>query len=706
MSFGLAAFLTRKSLVHHRTIAIITIAGVSIGMSVMATILVVDHNTRRAESHLQRRLEKPRAKATSSPFVPPIERFTMIPASPAKRAKPSVSVPTQRGEAVSVGAGSDESRLGEEDYQAMRLAVRTASLLAFAIGTVVVFYTMRFSVSARSREFALIRCLGAHRGEMARSLVFEAAILGGVGTLLGLLAAIPIGATLLRFGITTTGRSSVAGFDLPGQELALFALIGMVVALAGVFGPARSLLRLDVRDVLEPRFLAEDAREGATRTPGLIWLLLPIALAAYLVSRPFLQAWFTVFVFFVVESVVAVGFAVAVLWWVKPVLRAMIRLGEHLLHRVYPLESLLTARHMSFTSDRLAFSVIAVVLVFSMLTALHSITAALKYEIEQWAQLALYPYTFSQQRGERPLDAEAITKLEDESLAIFRLSKIVNGVFPIRLIDGGDLNRFRVRQGKEIMGPGEVILSSTLANHFGAKAGDRLEIVANGEPFSFSVLEVSDEYGFYPQSNQYINLRSFALFTDGNPLFEGNLERTLGRYAAMRRLDGDERLDADELAILAPYYEAQLGGGRSGRRQKREIDRDFLIFDYILAMTVLLSAIGIVNAMLIQIRARSREFSLYRVVGMTPTQVARLLVIEGMITGGVGGALALVLGSLLGAISVAFLDRFTLFSLDFVMSPVTLVVVFLGAVFVNSVSALYPARKATQISSAESLHYE
>jgi ABC-type lipoprotein release transport system permease subunit len=55
---------------------------------------------------------------------------------------------------------------------------------------------------------------------------------------------------------------------------------------------------------------------------------------------------------------------------------------------------------------------------------------------------------------------------------------------------------------------------------------------------------------------------------------------------------------------------------------------------------------------------------------------------------------------------VSFLDRFTLFDLEYAASLSTMVLVFLGAVAVCCVSAIYPAVKATQISSAESLHYE
>ena len=71
-------------------------------------------------------------------------------------AEPSAFVPTQEGAALRADHAAREP-VGEEDYQAMRLAVRLGSLLAFGVGAVIVFYTLRFSVSIRARETSLHR---------------------------------------------------------------------------------------------------------------------------------------------------------------------------------------------------------------------------------------------------------------------------------------------------------------------------------------------------------------------------------------------------------------------------------------------------------------------------------------------------------------------------------------------------------------------
>ena len=160
------------------------------------------------------------------------------------------------------------------------------------------------------------------------------------------------------------------------------------------------------------------------------------------------------------------------------------------------------------------------------------------------------------------------------------------------------------------------------------------------------------------------------------------------------------------MEALRPNYRVVGRGWDMGRWQQQEIDRDFLIFDFILIMTVILAAVGVANSILIQVYARERELSVLRTVGVSRGQTARLLLVEATVIGMVGAVLSLVLGHTVGAISVAFLDRFTLFDYQFVVSVRAGLWIALLAVATCCVAAIYPALVADRISSAESLHYE
>jgi ABC-type antimicrobial peptide transport system permease subunit len=204
-----------------------------------------------------------------------------------------------------------------------------------------------------------------------------------------------------------------------------------------------------------------------------------------------------------------------------------------------------------------------------------------------------------------------------------------------------------------------------------------------------------------------VDLKSYAVFSDGNPLFRDNLETTLGRYGAARPLD--ERRGfwrGIGYDALYPFYLRTGYGIVRGYYQRCEIDRDFLIFDFILAMTVILAGIGVANTMLIQVHAREREFSVLRTLGMGGGQVVRLLLAEGVIVGLVGALLAALVGNALGAVSVSFLDHFTLFEYGLHVSMRATAVISAICLFTCLIAALYPAFVATRTSSAESLHYE
>jgi len=121
---------------------------------------------------------------------------------------------------------------------------------------------------------------------------------------------------------------------------------------------------------------------------------------------------------------------------------------------------------------------------------------------------------------------------------------------------------------------------------------------------------------------------------------------------------------------------------------------------------LVLAAIGVTNTMLIQVRARQREFAVLRTVGMDRWQVLRMLLLEGLLIGTVSALLALIIGSLLAVVSVVFLDRFTLFEYHFSFSWRDTFWISALALVTCCISAIYPALGATKVSAAESLHYE
>ncbi len=707
MNIRLALLLAWRSLCHHRTVALATVLGVAIGMTVVGAILIVDRNSVEPRSRARPPADLSRFSATTRDLpAKRILRVSIERAHSTPTASQLSDFPTQRGQAPSDLLEDSPAQRGEADYQAMRLAVRLASLMAFSVGAIIVFYTMRFSVASRSRELSLLLCLGEERRNVVLSLLFEAALLGLAGTTAGLLLALPAARLLIAAGISTTGGIPSPGFALPMAELGGMFLLSVIISLLGAAGPARTLYKLKIVEVLQPRFISPGIDERNLHIFGFGWLMPPLMAAAYLALRPFMQSWLNVVQFFILEVLFAAGFAVAVLWWMTPLLRGVIGLAEWTLRPWLPLQALIVGKRLQLTSRKLVFTVAGVTLVYSQLIALHDITRSLKYEIEKWSREALAPYVFLERNLRKNGDMDSPRKTaENRNLHLFRMSQKVPGEMPFRLVAAADVNPYLTAGGRPMLGPGRALASRTLAAHYALSPGDRLVIHAESEDHRFVISEISDDIGFFAEDGQYVDLRSYFVFSDGNPLFAGEMEQTLGDYAAVRKRHGG-RVNAADLAALRPGYRPVTEGWTMSKGRLKEIDRDFLIFDFILVMTVLLAIIGVANGILIQVLAREREFSVLRTVGVSRAQTTSLLLVEGAVIGIVSALLAIVLGHIVGAISVSFLDRFTLFSYEFVFSPQASALVLLLAVATCCLAAVYPAVVANRISSAESLHYE
>lgn len=717
----LALILALKSLKHHRIIALATIFGIAIGMCIVSTILIVDHNTAHTDIVKEKLTgnisireypadQKEQQTQLRRTITLPIKRIEFV-----KAEQHSVDIPSTFGSAIPSQRLSNPitevdpvTPKGEEDYQTMRLAIRMASMLGFFIGAIIVFYTMRFSVLSRQREFSLLRCLGEHPHNIALSLMFESIFLGFLGTLTGLIAAYPAARGLLSLGISTTGRSPATTFSLPVGELNLMAGISISIALLGIITPVKSLYRMQISQSLQPRFAADGLNKNDFRLNGFSWLIPPLLLTSYLTMRPFLESWLSVVYFFMFEATFLVLLMLATLWWTRPFLRLSIRLIELTLRPFMPLETLLTVRRIRLTSHKFVFSIIGVILVFSLLNGLHAITRALKDEIYQWSSEAIVPYFFFKRNYRSLLSDTELKQIENHhGVYFFRLSQKVEGSLPIRLIDSGDFNRYRIAEGKPLFGPGQVILSKTLAARFGTNVGDYLRLDTTSKQYHFKIVDISDTVGTFAEDGQYVDIKSYALFSDGNPLFRNNLELTLGEYGVLRSANKKRPyLRMWQRDILYPFYNFKKSGRDLKNWQMIEIDKDFLIFDFILLMTIILACIGIVNTLLIQVHSRGRELSVLKTNGVSRFQTMRLLLVEGLVIGIVGAALSVLLGIALGKVSVAFLDHFTLFRYEYIWSAKATAAIFLFAVFTCCLSAIYPAFVATRISTTESLHYE
>ena len=671
---------------------IAAILGVAMGTATVSVVVVLDVNTVNAES----------ASWSSNPD--------------ADRMPDTITLTGARAGGAPVAPKSAKEET-HEDYQVMRSAIRLGSLSAFLVGALIVFFTFGVVVDRRKREVALLRSLGALPQQVAAIFVREALLIGLVGAALGFVATIPMAWLAAKAGITTTGRARIAMARLvfPWGKMAVIALVGALMALLGVLRPARDVLRLDVPQTLRPRFLEREGPKAlAQRTRGITLVTLPFAMLVYLLMRPFFRNALPSLTFFVIEAAFVCVAFLATLMLVPDLVQRLGGLLVRSLPRGPAAERLLTQRRVELMGHELAWSVSGVMLVFSLLLALHISTHALKREVEIWADGAIGNDLFVVPSLPKERVDAAFASLPPDELVV-HFSTRTPWPNAVHAVVSSELVALAKTRGRpelvamaERLGPGKIILSKMMARRYRVQAGESIDLSGRGGSRRLTIVGVTDDIGYTPQVGPYRNSKTYGVLDAADEALIAPYVQPVGAVmvVAGAQRPAVQRWSA-QVARDRSLRRLNLTSGAAFKRSRvRETDRDFVIFDLILALTSILAAVGIANQMVLSVHGRQREIALYRVLGMMPRQVRRLILMEGAFLGLLGGGLAALLGVPLGYASIGALRSVSAFEVEFQLPVSYVLVTIVGSVMIALLASIHPAARAARIDSAESVHYE
>ncbi|MDQ3128042.1 MAG: ABC transporter permease [Chloroflexota bacterium] len=137
---------------------------------------------------------------------------------------------------VATVAGAVDSALGQ--VFGLFDALALVAVIVAALGIV---NTLTVSVLERVRELGVLRAAGMTRGQVRRTVVVEAGILGIVGSILGIVAGLVAGAILV---VMANGGRLI--LDVPWTSILVAVGLGLGVSMAAAWYPARLASRLAI----------------------------------------------------------------------------------------------------------------------------------------------------------------------------------------------------------------------------------------------------------------------------------------------------------------------------------------------------------------------------------------------------------------------------------------------------------------------------
>ena len=130
-------------------------------------------------------------------------------------------------------------------FNALISSVNALLGLAVIIAVFGIVNTLILSVTERTPEIGLLRSIGMTRGQLRRSIRSEAVIVSSDGTVIGIVFGL-----FVAWAVTQPLFADGEHFSWPLRELALVALLGVIIGIIASVIPAWRASRLDVLDAV------------------------------------------------------------------------------------------------------------------------------------------------------------------------------------------------------------------------------------------------------------------------------------------------------------------------------------------------------------------------------------------------------------------------------------------------------------------------
>lgn len=572
----------------------------------------------------------------------------------------SAALAARLGPEVQVQDAGGRRREAAGLLAAFRLNLTALSLISLVVGLFLIYSSVQAALVRRRAEFGLLRALGATAGQVLAIILAEAALLGALGTALGL----PLGWWVARQGVATVSAtltniyllSEIERLTLPAALVWLAAAIGVGGALAGALLPALDMSRRHPRALLAPFTLHERTSRLAPRLALAALALAVLTLVWWFVAgRALRWSGFALGAALLVALPLSTPFFLRTLCARVPVAR----LGV-----AYSL------RNLALRLGTSAFALAALAVAVSMLIAVTLLIGSFRRTLETWigetvrADIYVAGASWTRAGGEAALDSALV-----EGLAGFpgvaAAERVVNvrarvypsgrqvglvGLMPDLEARGGVIPLYRGTPAGMLAGlaAGGVSLSEPLARKEGLGIGDSLALHTPAGVARLAVVAITFDYSS-EAGRAMLHPATLAR------LYGPRAPSNLALYLAPG-VEPEAVIDA----IRAAYPGAPLAL-RSDRVLRAEIldifDQTFAVTRLLQALALLIAVCGISLTLIILARERVAELALYRCLGAERRQLFGIFLGEGLSYGVLGSLLGLAGGVGLAAVLIFLINR-------------------------------------------------
>lgn len=602
----------------------------------------------------------------------------------------------------------------EQMTAAFRTNLTALSLLALVVGMFLIYNSMTFSIVQRRPLFGTLRCLGVTRGEIARLVLGEAALVGILGSALGIGLGVLLGQGAVRLVTQTINDLyfvvTVRGIVIPPESLVKGALAGVAATVASAVAPAWEASTVPPRMALTRSGLEDRARRllplltlaGLASIGGGVGLLL--------VPTRSLEISFAGLFF------MTIGFALLAPATTVLISKLVLRPAKAL----FGPPGRLAPRSITGALSRTAVAIAALMVAVSVTSGVGLMVGSFRTTVVDWLGQTLWGDVYvsapalTATRSPQPLDPRVLQVVEHwpgaQRWDVLRSTDVQSPDGPIALtaVSDEDLTAPRIfvstdgtREAvRAAVKNGAVLASEPLANRLGLPAkGATVTLFTDHGARTFPVA------GIY---RDYSNSQGTVMM--GLELYRANWnDQTI--TAALLVLEPGRSVDEtvrDLRAALAGVQGVIVRPNAALRNDALVVfDRAFAITGALQLLAAIVAFIGVLAALLSLQLERAREMGLMRAVGLTVEQMRGLIFLETGLMGAVAGILAMPTGLALAIVLIFIINRRSFgWTMQLFVDPRVFLQALLLAIVAALLAGVYPAIRMGRMAAAEALRGE
>ena len=572
--------------------------------------------------------------------------------------------------------------------------------ISLFVGAFIISNTFSMSVRQRMREFALLRAVGASPVQVFASILIQAAVVGLVGSALGIVAGLGL-VSLLRVIFARIGLDLSGSIPLDATTIITSLLVGTIVSIAAAVLPARHAALTSPVEAMRNN-LNTSAR--SLRIRGLAGALLMVAGATAVVAamaRPTPNGAALV-------GFGATGLVIGVLV-LAPVIasRTLNVLAAVFVVAVKPLGRLArgnVTRNPRRTANTAGALMIGMVLVGASTVLAASATASTTSMVANESTADFLVQSATQNVPEGAI--HEITSLHSVSAAdvarngqalVTLAGKAPSADDAMVVIGlpaaafGRSLHLTVVAGSLDSLAKGAIAVQQAAATTGNWSVGSQLQIT----PENRTTTPVTATIGAIVNSQSLGGpvILPESLYAQVVPAAQ-----SAANTVFVNAIPGTtpQALRADLVAVAAPYVVLSvLDNAQYAAHLADQVNRLLVILYALLGLSIIIAILGIVNTLALSVIERTREIGLMRAVGLGRLQLAGTLTIESVLTAVFGTIIGLALGV---GVAAAMPTVFSDVGLTTLTIPWTQLAWMLAlAVAVGVLAALWPAMRAARL---------